>query len=586
MANNQLFRILKKFNQVLEAKQKRRIGVIIVLMLIGAVLETLGVSMVIPLVTTIVDESFFETNGFALWISEHLHITSPVSFIILMLFGMILVFIIKDVYLLAEYYVQQRFISNNRVMLQKKVLHTILRQEYDYFLDESTGTILRTIITDVEGTYALLSNLLIFFTEIIVCIVLFAVITVINPLLAAFVVTVLSAEVVVITKIFRPKMFRLGLKNKILKTEQNKWVMQAVTGIKETKVAQKERFFERHFGVLVEGSAQCERRCKVLENAPRLIIESVTISAMLFYMIVLLKMGVSVNRILPELSAFAVAAFRLLPSANKLTSSYNIFAYQEVSLDGMMENLVLIKKARTMEPLEDCEETASGQTSQFSCGFTKVSYSYPNTSIRILEEADMDIPIGKSVGIVGRSGAGKTTAVDILLGLLKPTEGRVYFNGHDIMDDYSAWLSKLAYIPQVIFMLDDTIAANVAFGVDTKDMDEDRIWEALQEAQLSDFVKGLPDGLQTEIGERGMKLSGGQRQRIGIARALYTDPELLIFDEATSALDNETEAAIIESINALHGKKTMIIIAHRLTTIAECDMIYRVEEGKIKLEKG
>lgn len=586
MANNQLFRILKKFNQVLEAKQKRRIGVIIVLMLIGAILETLGVSMVIPLVTTIVDEGFFETNGFAIWIAEHLHITSSLSFIILMLFGMILVFIIKDVYLLAEYYVQQRFICNNRVMLQKKVLRTILRQEYDYFLDESTGTILRTIITDVESTYALLSNLLVFFTEMIVCTVLFAAITVINPVLAVFVVTVLSAEVVIITKVFRPKMFRLGLKNKILKTEQNKWVMQAVTGIKETKVAQKERFFEHHFGTLVEGAAQCEKRCKVLENAPRLIIESVTVSAMLFYMIVLLKVGTPVNQILPELSAFAVAAFRLLPSANKLTSSYNMFAYQEVSLDAMMDNLVLIKKARAMEPLEDDEEVASGRTSQFSCGFTKVSYSYPNTSVRILDEADMDIPIGKSVGIVGRSGAGKTTAVDILLGLLKPTEGRVYFNGHDIMDDYSAWLSKLAYIPQTIFMLDDTIAANVAFGVDTKDMDEGRIWEALQEAQLSDFVKGLPDGLQTEIGERGMKLSGGQRQRIGIARALYTDPELLIFDEATSALDNETEAAIIESINALHGKKTMIIIAHRLTTIAECDMIYRVHDGKIKLEKG
>jgi ABC-type multidrug transport system fused ATPase/permease subunit len=197
----------------------------------------------------------------------------------------------------------------------------------------------------------------------------------------------------------------------------------------------------------------------------------------------------------------------------------------------------------------------------------------------------MEIPAGKSVGIVGTSGSGKTTAVDILLGLLPPKKGNVLSDGKNIRDEYSDYLRGVGYIPQMIFMLDDTIRANIAFGLPRNETDEEKVWNALEEAQLKDFVESLPDGLDTTIGERGVRLSGGQRQRIGIARALYSDPSLLIFDEATSALDNETEAAIMESINALHGRKTMIIIAHRLTTIKECDLVYRVENGKIKRER-
>lgn len=197
----------------------------------------------------------------------------------------------------------------------------------------------------------------------------------------------------------------------------------------------------------------------------------------------------------------------------------------------------------------------------------------------------MVIPVGKSIGIVGASGSGKTTAIDILLGLLPPQAGNVLVDGVDIRKNYGCWLAHLGYILQMIFMLDDTIRANVAFGISDKEVDDAQVWKALEEAQLKEFVQSLPDGLDTTIGERGVRLSGGQRQRIGIARALYMDPDLLIFDEATSALDNETEAAIMDSINALHGRKTLVIIAHRLTTIEECDIVYRVEHGKIKKER-
>ena len=214
-----------------------------------------------------------------------------------------------------------------------------------------------------------------------------------------------------------------------------------------------------------------------------------------------------------------------------------------------------------------------------------ITYAYPNSDKLIFEHADMEIPIGKAVGIVGTTGAGKSTVVDILLGLLNMQGGTVYADDADIRSDYYGWLKNVGYIPQMIFMLDDTIRRNVAFGVPDELISEERVWEVLKEAQLDEFIKTLPEGLDTSIGERGIRLSGGQRQRIGIARSLYNDPDVLIMDEATSALDNDTEAAIIESINRLHGKKTLVIIAHRLQTIENCDMIYRVENGKILKER-
>ena len=214
-----------------------------------------------------------------------------------------------------------------------------------------------------------------------------------------------------------------------------------------------------------------------------------------------------------------------------------------------------------------------------------IVYAYPNTEKLIFDKADLTIPVGASVGIVGTSGAGKSTVVDILLGLLEVRSGQILADGQDVKESYRAWLKNIGYIPQMIFMLDDTIRKNVAFGVPEDKIDEDRLWEVLKEAQLDEFIKTLPEGLDTGIGERGIRLSGGQRQRIGIARALYNNPEVLILDEATSALDNDTEAAIMESINRLHGKKTLIIIAHRLQTIEKCDMVYRVENGKAVRER-
>lgn len=577
-----MFRIAKKLFSIFNKAQKVRIGVIFVLMIIGAGFETLGVSMIVPLMTTLMEPDFFSKNRYAVLVSEALDIHSSKTFVMALLLAMMAVFIIKNIFLYLEYYVQQRFVCNNRTWLQRRIMKAILDRPYEYFLSTNTGDIQRTIITDVESVFYMLNNFMMVATESVVSLVLVIAIFVINPVMATLVVAIILVEMLLIGFVLKPVMRKNGDRQREVNAGLNKWIIQAVSGIKETKVDQKENFFLSNYEKYAKNNAKLQCQVNVLTNAPRLIIEAVTISAMLLFITILLYNGQDVKTLMPQLSAFAVAAVRLLPSANRISSAANAIPLGEASLDAVIKVMKEMKEWESAERDVSVNVGSSERLSLNDCASLRgITFSYSNSDKCILKNADMSIPVGKSIGIIGPSGAGKTTTVDILLGLLHPQEGKVLSDGVDIMTDYEDWLSKISYIPQNIYMIDDTIAANVAFGVNKEDIDKDRVMKALHDAQLSEMIEELPDGIDTEIGERGMRLSGGQRQRIGIARALYTNPSILVFDEATSALDNETEAAIMESINALHGTKTMVIIAHRLTTVRDCDIIYKVADGKI-----
>lgn len=580
-----MLRIIKKFGKLLDKKQKQGIVIIVLMMVMGAFLETLGISLIIPLITVILDEDFFQTNVLAANICEIFKIESSKSFVILMLIALIMIFILKDVFLYFEYYVQRKFTCDSRVRVQKQLMESFLQRPYEHFLNESTGNIQRVIVMDVNCSFLLLDSLMTLFTELIVCIVVLGAVIMVDVLMATFVCLVLLAEVLFISKIVKPTMRILGKESREANGQTNKWIIQSVEGIKEIKVTGKQSFFIENYAEHAGKFAIADRKSKLISNAPRLIIEAVTISAMLGFMVLLLLMGYSMTDLLPQLSAFAVAAVRLLPSANRLSASMNNIPLWEPNLDALILNMDNVEKWSEKQEVSNKAKPQEELSLKESCTLSDITYAYSGAVENVLEHADMLIPVGKSIGIVGTSGAGKTTAVDILLGLLGPQEGGVFADGKNIMENYQGWLQHLSYIPQVIYMLDDTIAANVAFGNNEKDINEELVKKALREAQLEEFVQSLPEGIYTKIGERGIRLSGGQRQRIGIARALYGNPELLVFDEATSALDNETETAIMESINALHGKKTMIIIAHRLTTIQGCDIVYRVGDKKIVRER-
>lgn len=586
-----MFRIIQKFAKILNSQQKIRVIIIAIMMVIGAFLETLGVGLILPLVSAITTPDIIETNKYAKMVCDLFGLHATRTFMIVVIGALIFVYIFKNLYLFFEYYVQYRFICNNRFSVQCKLMDVYLHRPYEYFLNAESGEIVRVVTSDTGTTFTLLGTVLSFFTEAVVSTALIVTIIVADPFMAFLLAAVLGGMMFLIGKLIKPVLKRAGVKYQQNAGKMNKWLLQSISGIKEVKVAEKEDYFLEQFSKYGKRAIDSEKKNSVLGTVPRLSIEAFGISAMLAVIAILMWKGREVDTMLPQLSAFAMAAVRLMPSVNRMSSALNSMSYQEPALDKMLEHLSVAERwenERDGEAAADAVEHAvaadmNGQsiTLDRQVELFDITYSYPNAEHPVLDHANMVIPVGKSIGVVGASGSGKTTAIDILLGLLSPQAGQVLVDGVDIRDDYDGWLSHLGYIPQMIFMLDDTIRANVAFGIPVKEVDDSQVWKALEEAQLKEFVQSLPDGLDTTIGERGVRLSGGQRQRIGIARALYTDPELLIFDEATSALDNETEAAIMESINALHGRKTMVIIAHRLTTIEECDIVYRVENGKI-----
>ena len=579
-----MFSVLSKFNKLLNAKQKSRLVVLGVVNVIGAFLEVIGVSLMLPLITAIMQPNIIRTNKYIAYVCNILDLHSHRTFVIVCIIAVIFVFIFKDMFLIMQYYIQTRFVCNNQFAMQQRMLSGFLNRPYEFFLNVELGEILRVIQSDVPSTYALLTTILGMFTESVVALAISITIFVIDPIMTTFVIIMMGVVMIAISKLVKPILKKKGEEQLFHNSLMYKWLLQSISGIKEIKVGNKEEFFKVNFETSGKKSISAEKWRSVFSNIPRLMIEMVSVCSTLAFIAFMIYKGKEIETLVPTLGAFAMAAMKLMPSANRIVAGINQVVFQLPSLNKLLEDVEMFEedeKKYISYRNSNTGKTVNVLTFNDKIELKNITYSYQNADRHILDNANIIIPIGKSIGIVGASGSGKTTVVDILLGLLLASEGKVLVDGVNVMEHYSEWLSTIGYIPQNIFMLDDDIKSNVAFGVKKEEQDEERVWQALREAQLEEFVNGLKDGIHTQIGERGMRLSGGQKQRIGIARALYSNPEVLVFDEATSALDSETEAAVMSSINSLHGKKTMIIIAHRLQTIKECDMVYRVIDGKI-----
>ena len=573
--------IFKKFNKVLNKKQKSRVVVLIFMILIGAVLETLGVSMIYPLIETVMMPEVFEQNAMIVWICNVLGYTSAEQFVTFMLLALIFIFIFKNLYLLLLYYVQHSFITNSQYRISRDLLKVYLNRPYEFYLNASTGDIMRTVYSDSTGIFNLLLQCMQFITEFMVAIFLGTYLLIIDPVMTIVMGVLLVGITLISSAFLKPRISRIGEESRQQQSKMYKTIMQSINSVKDVKVYAKEDAFLGIYRKYGKRYYNLARDHEVLSSVPRLAIEAFSLSGVLAYMAVMMKLGQNVQTMVPQLSAFAVAAVRLLPSASRINTYLANIAYYRPTLDYVYANVELPKNVDERAAEKKTAQVTDKLAFHDCIKVEQLYYKYPNTEKYIFENARMQVPYGKSVGIMGPSGAGKTTVVDIMLGLLRVESGTITCDGVNVLEHYGQWLANIGYISQTINMVDDTIRANIAFGVDVDDIDDARVWQVLEEAQLADFVRNLPNGINTVIGERGVRISGGQRQRVGIARALYHDPEILILDEATSALDNDTEAAIMEAIENFHGRKTMLIIAHRLKTIENCDIIYKVENGKI-----
>ena len=575
--------LLKKLSAILDRGQKIKILGLMVLILIGGLLETASASLILPLVSAILDEEKFAKNRYVIQIREILGIESIRTFTLCMLTFIIAIYIFKAVFLILQTYLLARFANKNRARCTTNLLWQFLHRPYEYYLYAETSDIIRTIYGDMDNIFNLLLQCMNFVSEFVVsmCLGIFLLVT--DWKMCLLMVLLLGVLTLINVKVIKKHLNIAGEGSRITQAGMYKWILQGASGIKDVKVLRKEYYFTDRYADSAEGYADNQIKYNVLTNLPRLLIEAVAILGILIYVMICLLSGVNIASLMTTIAAFAVAAMRLLPSVNRLNTYIANIAYFEPALDFIYENVNTkgLSEENVLITHKPTEAYAPILTFSDAIELKDITFAYPNTDKNIFTHADMRVPIGASVGVVGASGAGKSTIVDIMLGLLSIKSGEILCDGVDAMEHYPEWLSHIGYIPQNIYMLDDSIRRNIAFGVDDSDIDDDRVWAVLKEAQMMDFVKDLPDGLDAQIGERGVRISGGQRQRLGIARALYHNPQILIFDEATSALDNDTETAIMDAIDSLHGQKTMVIIAHRLRTIENCDIIYEVKDEKI-----
>lgn len=577
--------LLQKINEIFDKKQKRQLVLLGFMIFIGGFLETLGVSTMIPVVTVLLTpekvQEYIDQYDFLSKICTTLHITSVNQIAVSLLLLLMVVYVIKNVYLLFLVYRQNTFITQNRNNMISRVMAEFLNRPYEEYLGADIPTVFRITDSDIPQTFALMLALLSLASEVVVSCLIFLVLLIQNVQMTLFVMLVFGVLTLVIVKVLKPRLNRIGAKNQAIQSRIAKWRIQATYGLKDVKVLNREDFFVRNYYETGKTGANVARNYAVLNNTPRLLIETIFIVSMLGYIAIYINGGGDVSEMMTTIATFGVAAIRVLPSVNRINTYITEIAYATPSLNFVYENLQQGMKTDAMLAERKANSQKEKLKLEDKIELNHISFHYPDSDKNIFTDAHMVVPKGKSVGIIGSSGAGKSTIVDILLGLLHAQEGQITCDGVDIFKNYESWLAQIGYIPQSIYLIDESIRDNIAFGIDEDKIDEKRIWEVLEEAQLKEFIEELPEGLDTTIGDRGIRLSGGQRQRIGIARALYHDPEILVFDEATSALDNETEAAVMEAVNSFHGKKTMVIIAHRLNTIEKCDMIYKVENEKI-----
>lgn len=577
--------MIKKIRYIFDRKQKFQLFVLGIMIFIGGFLETLGVGAMMPVVMVLItpDElmKYIEEYPFLQKLCDFLHIQDVGQITIALLLALMGVYVIKNLYILLLTYKQNAFIDQNRNRMISRVMAEFLNRPYEQYLGADIPTVFRITDNDIPHAFSLMLSLIQLASEVVVSCLIFVMMLILDAKMTLFVIALFGVLTLLIIKVFKPRLNQIGSKNQAIQSRIAKWRIQAIYGLKDVKVLNREEFFVRNYFESGKIGANVSTTYAVLNNMPRLLIETVFIVGMLGFLMLFIKGGGDMSLLVSTVAAFGVAAMRVLPSVNRINTYITQISYTQPSLDFVYQNLQEGMKTDAMLAERRANSQKEKLTLERQIELNHISFHYPDSDKDIFTDAHMVVPKGKSVGIIGTSGAGKSTIVDILLGLLHAQKGEITCDGVDIFKNYESWLAQVGYIPQSIYLVDESIRDNIAFGIDEDKIDDKRIWEVLEEAQLKEFVEELPEGLDTTIGDRGVRLSGGQRQRIGIARALYHDPEILVFDEATSALDNDTEAAVMDAVNSFHGKKTMIIIAHRLNTIEKCDLIYKVEDRKL-----
>ncbi len=569
--------MLAKLRYIFDRKDKIKILLILTAVMIGSFFELLGVAIFTPFVNVIMDPVSIQNTPLLRRLYEWGGFSQSRDFLAAIAGAIIFIYIFKNIFMALEKNWIYKFSYGIQKKISVRLLKSYIREPYTFHLNKNIAVLQRSLQEDTDLFTKGIIHAMELIAEITVCGVLGIFLYMESKSITIIVLVMLVVCVGIFTTISRKFSKNLGAQCQIYKGKLYQWVNQSLGGIKELKILNREDYFvdsyEKYFGKYIYGL----RINRLIAVLPRYFVEAVCMSSLLLAILVKMFWGQGdITNYISQLAVFAVAAFRLLPAVGKINEHVADILYSYPSLDLIYHDLKQIEEEPESKVKEDIDWKFRTEIQ-----VKNVSYHYPDTEEWVLNGVSFRIPKGKTTAFIGPSGAGKTTMVDVILGLLKPQLGKVYADELNIHKHQYVWQREIGYIPQVIYLSDDTIRNNIAFGIREKEVDEAAVLEAVKKAQLFDFIESLPDGLDTFVGDRGVRLSGGQRQRIGIARALYHDPEVLVLDEATSALDNETEAAVMEAIDHLQGQKTILIIAHRLTTIRNADLVLEVTDGKV-----
>jgi ABC-type multidrug transport system fused ATPase/permease subunit len=562
-ADQMIWRMLKK-------SERRGLGMIFILMLIGTVLEMFSLGLVVPIVGLLVNPDYIDRVPFVRSLFGDLTTT---QYVLGAMGLLVCVYILKTIFLIWKTWVQRGFSNSVSKRIAQDLYENYLRQPYAFHLERNSAIMIRNSQSSASLMGGVIDPLLLIASEFLVSGGLLALMLLLEPVGSLSAIVVFGAFSVVFRRFTARRIVNWGEALNFHKGMLIQHLQHGFGGVKDVKILGREDYFIDGYRRDLNGNAYVERRYAVAQTLPRFGMELLTIICLGLLVSLMVLSNKAVGDILPVLSLFGAAAFRLLPTLSQVINSFMSISINRPIVNNLYADLSLKIPERTTDQ--------KSRKLENRIEIEGLSFSYARTTRDALNDVSISVRRGEAVGLIGSSGSGKSTLVDILLGLLEPTEGRVLIDGHDIHENLRGWQDQIGYVPQSIFLTDDTLRRNVAFGLPKDKIDDDAVRSAIRSAQLEELVASLPDGMETVVGERGVRLSGGQRQRIGIARALYNNPDVLVLDEATSSLDTETEHGVMQAVQALQGDKTVIIVAHRLSTVEYCDRLYRLENAQI-----